>query len=88
MTQEAPEGVTDLEMVLVTSSMNHEYAKQELEKTSSYQRKQDLLSRMAHLKSLYFNAREALAMTQPDKLANLEEELRLQKQNVFNSYLI
>lgn len=77
----------NLELVLVTASMNHEYAKKELEKTRSFQKRQELLSRMAHLKELYFNARATLATLEPHKLEELENELRLEKQNVFSEYL-
>lgn len=87
MDEVVQQGQANLELVLVTASMNHEYAKQEFEKTGSFQRKQELMARMSHLKSLYFNAREVLAAEQPEKLAELEEELRLQKQTVFPEYL-
>ena len=70
-------------MVLVTASMNHEYASQEFESTQSFHKKEELLTRMSHLKKLYFEAREALATTNPGKLAEIEEELRVQKQRVF-----
>lgn len=78
----------NLELVLVTASMNHEYAKKEYEKTNSFHRRQELLVRMSHLKSLYFNARQTLAETQPIRLAEIEEELRLQKEQVFPEYLV
>ncbi len=78
---------SNLELVLVTASMNHEYAKQEFEKTNSYQRRQELLVRMSHLKKLYFNVRETLASQSPEKLADLEKELQTQKQTVFPRYL-
>ncbi len=77
----------NLELVLVTTSMNHEYAKLEFDKTRSFQRRQELLSRMSHLKQLYFDARNTLATMHPDRLVELEEELRLQKQKVFHEYL-
>jgi len=77
----------NLELVLVTTSMNHEYAKKELEKTSSFHKRQELLTRMAHLKELYFNARATLAAREPQKLEELERELRLEKQSVFSEHL-
>lgn len=76
--------LVNLQMVLVTSSMNHEYARKALEKTHSYDKKQDLLERMNQLKSLYFSARDKLALTHPERLESLENELRLQKQMVLS----
>ena len=86
---ELREGETDLvnlQMVLVTSSMNHEYARKELEKTRSFDKKQALLGRMSHLKSLYFTARKRLSEFHPERLASLEQELRQQKQTVLSDH--
>ena len=79
--------LVNLQMILVTSSLNHEYASHEFEKTESYHRRQELLERMAHLKSLYFVARKKLHYYNPNKLEQIESELRIQKQNVFNEHL-
>ncbi|MBI2501107.1 MAG: hypothetical protein HYW02_06530 [Deltaproteobacteria bacterium] len=81
------QGDQNLELVLVTASINHEYAKKEFEKTHSFHRREELLVRMSDLKRLYFNAREAMKLADPDKLSAIEEELRSQKQNVLNEYL-
>lgn len=78
--------LVNLQMVLVTSSMNHEYARKELDKTRSFDKKQNLLSRMSHLKSLYFEARKRLAKFHPDRLDSLEKELRQQKQTVLSDH--
>ena len=86
---ELGEGETDfvnLQMVLVTSSMNHEYTRKALEKTRSYQKKQELLARMSHLKTLYFTARKRLSQLHPDRLATLEQELHQQKQTVLSEH--
>lgn len=82
------DGNANLELVLVTASMNHEYAKKELEKTRSFHRQQELLVRMSNLKNLYFQAREALAAAVPEKLAEIEKDLRTQKQIVFPEHSI
>ncbi len=79
---------TNLQMVLVTSSMNHEYTRQEYEQEESYQRRQELGTRMEHLKTLYFHARKNLALTNPEKLEELEQDLSLQKQVILNEYMI
>ncbi|MBI2981124.1 MAG: hypothetical protein HYY44_02290 [Deltaproteobacteria bacterium] len=81
-------GEENLELVLVTASMNHEYAKKEYDKSQSFHRKEELMTRMSHLKSLYFNVRQTLEKTQPDRLAEIEEELRSQKEQVFHEYLV
>lgn len=75
--------VISLQMVLVTSSMNHEYARRALQKAKSYEKKQDLLLRMDQLKNLYYSARHQLSLRNPEKLDSLERELNLQKQQVF-----
>lgn len=83
------EGETDLvnlQMMLVTSSMNHEYARKELEKTRSYEKGQQLLARMSHLKTLYFTARKRLSQSHPERLETLENELRQQKQTVLSEH--
>lgn len=83
-----PENLANLQMVLVTSSMNHEYARQEYDQAKSYQRKQELLGRMSDLKQLYFQVRQSLSLTHPEKLEELEVDLLFQKQAVLNEYPI
>ena len=85
---ENSEETPNLELVLVTASMNHEYAKKEMEKARSFHKREELLQRMSHLKRLYFDAREALAVVDPTRLNELEEELRLEKQKVFQEYVV
>ncbi len=74
----------NLQMLLVTSSINHEYSRKELEKCRSYAKKQEILSRMSHLKTLYFAARHQMVQVYPEKLAVLEAELSEQKQQVLS----
>lgn len=81
---EGDNDLVNLQMVLVTSSMNHEYTRKALSKTRSYGKREDLLARMSHLKRLYFTARQRLAQLQPERLEALENELRLQKQTVLS----
>ncbi len=75
--------LVNLQMVLVTSSMNHEYARKAYVKTRSYDKKQELLERMEHLKSLYYNARKQLITCYPDRVSTIETELNAQKQAFF-----
>lgn len=76
--------LTNLQMVLVTSSMNHEYTLKAYEKCRSFSKKQELLTRMSHLKKLYYAARHQLATIHPDRLQILEQELNQQKQTVLS----
>src|SRR5262245_3396778 len=49
--------LVNLQMILATSSMNHEYTRKAYEKTRSYARRQELEVKMANLKNMYFAAR-------------------------------
>ncbi len=71
--------VMNLQMLMVSSSMNHEYARKEYETTKSFSKKQELMIKMTSLKNLYFTARKKLADSSPERLTVLENELRVQK---------
>lgn len=88
LTGQSPENLAKLQLVLVTSSMNHEYTRQAYDQTRSYHRRQELLSRMSELKSLYFQVRRSLEMAHPSKLEEIENDLLFQKQTVLNEYPI
>ena len=75
-------GTTDLvnlQMVLVTSSMNHEYARKAYEESHSYATKQELLNSMTNFKEIYFTAREKIASANPELLPSIEEDLKFEK---------
>ncbi len=74
----------DLQMVMVNSSLTHEYARKAYEKCGSYHKKLQILERMEALKALYYDARHRLEKMNPDRLESVERELSLQKQNVFS----
>lgn len=78
----------NLQMVLVNSSLNHEYMRKAYERTKSYSRKQELLVRMNQLKDLYFSTRQKLSECNPEALSSVEDELKLQKTVVFSDYSI
>ena len=78
----------DLQMVMVNSSLTHEYARKAYEKCTSYHKQLQILERMESLKTLYYDAREKLSEINPDKLESVERELNLQKQNVFSEITI
>lgn len=76
--------LVNLQMILATSSMNHEYTRKAFEKTRSFARKQELLAKMSNLKNLYFAARNKLAVHNPERLEAIERELSFQKQAVLS----
>ena len=76
--------LVSLQMVMVTSSMNHEYTRKAYEKAKSYEKRQQLLARMSDLKTLYFTARNKLAHTHPHRIEAIEGELQVQKQTVLS----
>lgn len=84
MDSETNTDLVNLQMVLATSSMNHEYARKAYEKTRSFARKQELLTQMSNLKNLYFAARNKLAVAHPERLETIERELNFQKQTVLS----
>lgn len=85
VSQEKPD-LVNLQMILATSSMNHEYARKAFDKTRSFARRQELLTKMANLKNLYFAAREKLVVNHPDRLEAIERELNYQKQAVLSEH--
>jgi hypothetical protein len=82
--EEGKSELVNLQMLLVSSSMNHEYIRKAYEKTRSFDRKQQLLAKMSELKTLYFTARNKLAQNHPERLEAIESELRHQKLTVFS----
>lgn len=83
-----PENLANLQMVLMTSSMNHEYTRQEYDRAKSFQKREELMSRMSDLKNLYFQVRKSLELNHPEKLELIERDLLFQKQTVLNEYPI
>ncbi len=78
--------VVNLQMLLATSSMKHEYARKAYDRTKSFARRQELLAHMNELKSVYFDARDKLATAQPDRLEAIENELNYQKRVVLSEH--
>lgn len=75
-----------LQLLMTNSSFGHEYARKELEKAEAYHQKEELLEKMAYFRSVYFQARDLLAQSCPDKVEDLEKDLQSQKQAVFTDY--
>ena len=78
--------LVNLQLILSTSSMNHEYTRKAYEKTNSFARKQELMIKMSNLKNLYFAARNKLAHHHPERLDAIERELTHQKQTVLSEH--
>ena len=78
----------NLQMALVTTSMNHEYIRKEYDQSRSYTRKEALLCRMMDLKNVYFDIRQKLESIEPEKVISLEDELRLQKMTVLTEHTL
>lgn len=76
--------LVNLQMILATSSMNHEYTRKAYEKTRSFARRQELEVKMANLKNMYFAARNRLSVNHPDRVEAIERELSFQKQAVLS----
>jgi hypothetical protein len=86
LTQEGRSDLVNLQMVMVSSSMNHEYVRKAYERCKSYHKQQELLARMSQLKTLYYVARTKLAEAHPDRLEAIEVELSQQKQTVLSDH--
>ena len=71
---------------LTQSAMCHQYARMEYERTICVMRRGELMEEMALYHADYHDARAQLARFQPERLAELEFELRCQKQLVFGKY--
>ncbi len=76
----------ELQLVMATSSINHEYARMEFEDTQSLERKEELLEYMHDCREEYFKARENLERINPHALKDFEEDLIRQKRVILSQY--
>ena len=76
----------DLQMVMVKSSMSHEYTRKAFENCRSFARRQELLAQMSYFKNLYYAARGKLVHSHPERLESIERELLHQKQSVLSEH--
>ncbi|MBX7149278.1 hypothetical protein K1X76_09330 [bacterium] len=74
-----------LELALTESAFGHEHALINLENTPSIMHKEELINQIENHKKVYFWARESLRQINPEKLLQIEEELRAQKDALFNT---
>ena len=76
----------DLQLKMVTSSVNHEYARKEYDDCGDRERKEELLDYMADCQNEYFIAREDLAQIDPYAVIDFEQDLLKQKQKTIGEY--
>lgn len=84
--EEARNSLLELQLLMATSSINHEYARMEFEDVENTERKEELLEFMHDCRAQYFRAREDLERVNPYALKEFEEDLIRQKSNMLSQY--
>jgi hypothetical protein len=79
-TDEARKQLLELQLRMVTCSINHEYARIELDDHGEFERREELLSYMHDCRIQYLEARSELVTYDPYALADFEADLMRQKQ--------
>ncbi len=80
------EHILNLQLVMATTSVNHEYARAEYDETRNNDRKDELNVYMAECREKYERAREELACFNPLVLETFENELAMQKKTTMVHY--
>jgi hypothetical protein len=80
------EKLLNLQLTMATTSINHEYARIEFDKSDDYEKKEELLKYMAACRHKYLKAREELAKYSPAILEAFEKDLNLQKLSTITVY--
>jgi hypothetical protein len=78
--------IQEMEMVLQNSSYGHEYALIELAATHDPIQLDEIHHKLDEFKKAYFQARQYLFNHHPQRLEALEQELHLQKNQVFRQF--
>ena len=78
--------VMDAEMTLQNASLAHEYARLELDNVRCSFEQLKLSEKLDAYKNAYYDARKYLEVYRPDRLEILEEQLLLQKKELFTYY--
>ena len=76
----------ELQLMMATCSINHEYARMEFDDTLDTERKEQLLEYMNECRAQYFEAREDLASYDPYALVDFEQDLMQQKRLMLAHY--
>lgn len=80
------EHILNLQLVMATTSVNHEYARMEYEEVNDLERKEELTHYMSECRDKYDEAREELACVNPLVLETFEQELAQQKKSTMVHY--
>jgi hypothetical protein len=80
------EHILNLQLVMATTSVNHEYARIEYEETADIERKEELMHYMTECRTRYDEARDELSIVNPIVLESFESELATQKQSTMVHY--
>ncbi len=84
--EENRKALLELQLMMATSSINHEYARMEFDDTADTERKEELLEFMNECRATYFEARHDLAGYDPYALVEFEQDLMHQKQIMLAHY--
>lgn len=84
--EEDRRALLELQLMMATSSINHEYARMEFDDTENVERKEELLEFMNECRAQYFEARQDLASYNPYSLVDFEQDLMHQKQMMLAHY--
>lgn len=76
----------ELQLMMATCSINHEYARMEFDDTENSERKEELLEYMSECRAQYFEARENLASYDPYAILDFEKDLLHQKKIMLAHY--
>lgn len=80
------EHILNLQLVMATTSVNHEYARMEYEEVADIERKEELTHYMTECRQKYDEARGELACMNPLVLETFEQELAMQKKTTMVHY--
>jgi hypothetical protein len=84
--EEDRRALLEIQLMMATSSINHEYARMEFDDTDDTERREELLEFMSECRTQYFEAREDLASYDPYALIEFEQDLMHQKQVMLAHY--
>lgn len=83
---EASNEVLKLQLAMATSSINHEYARLELDEVRDQDREEEIMEYMNQCREKYFEARESLKEYDPHALLEFEKDLMQQKLETLARY--
>lgn len=80
------EHLLNLQLIMATTSVNHEYARTEYDEVKSIERKEELMIYMSECWDKYAQAREMLSTLNPIALEEFENDLVFQKKATLTHY--